>query len=186
MYGVVNLAIEDLIVTEYGEQVWDEIRQTAGVDHIETFVVAQQYPDEVTYALVATISKRLGIPSTETLRLFGRHWIQYTLRNHHGQLLQFAGTTVREFIGNVDLIHANVAASMPGLKVPTIDVEDIQEDHFLVHYRSPRDGFAPMLVGMLEGIALHCESRIEIEHRHRKSDGADHDIFSVRVPVTCP
>lgn len=51
MYGLVNIAIKDMVREGSGDKTWDAIRQKAGVD-IENFVSLQNYPDEITYNLV--------------------------------------------------------------------------------------------------------------------------------------
>lgn len=185
MYGIVNLAVEDFVVSSHGEEVWLQIREDAGVTDIPTFVTMDQYPDDITYRLVQSISERLGISSDEALRLFGRHWMRYTSEHGFGDLLRFAGSSVREFLGNIDAIHSQVAAGMPGLKTPTIEVEDVDDEVFLVHYHSPREGLAMMLVGVFEGIGEMFDSELDIEHRERTADGADHDVFEVRTRAKC-
>ena len=51
MYGLVNKAIKDLVVTNYGEEAWIEIASRAGFDEGE-FLGLQPYPDKLTYDLV--------------------------------------------------------------------------------------------------------------------------------------
>lgn len=185
MYGIVNLAVENLVVSSHGEEVWTQIREQAGITDISTFVTTENYPDDVTYRLVGAISSRLGVSNDEVLRIFGRHWITYTKNNGYDELLRFAGSSAREFLSNVDVIHAHVAAGMPVLKTPTIEVEEVEDGHFLVHYRSPRQGLAAMVLGLLEGIGEMFDTPLKITHVDRLVDGADHDVFSVLTPVLC-
>lgn len=185
MYGIVNLAIEDLVVSNYGKEVWLTILENAKLTSIPTFVTTEQYPDQVTYQLVGAFSKTLNVSPSEALRLFGRHWIMYTADNGFGDLIKFGGASVRELLGNVDVMHGHVAALMPGVKTPTIDVEDVEEGQFLLHYRSRRQGLAPMVVGLLEGIGELFDEQLEVQHVEQISNGADHDVFAVRMAVMC-
>ena len=60
MYGMVNKALQNMVVEAHGEQIWEQIRTRAGVD-IEVFVSNQGYPDEITYQLAGAASEVLKI-----------------------------------------------------------------------------------------------------------------------------
>ncbi|MCX6048085.1 MAG: heme NO-binding domain-containing protein [Chloroflexi bacterium] len=51
MYGLVNRAIEELVCTTWSEEIWESIKEEAGID-IEAFIRLESYTDEVTYKLV--------------------------------------------------------------------------------------------------------------------------------------
>lgn len=55
MYGLVNKAIEELVLATHGEEAWDQISKKAGV-HSDVFISNESYPDEVTYRLVTEAS----------------------------------------------------------------------------------------------------------------------------------
>lgn len=55
MYGLVNKAIEDMVCKGFGEDVWETIKQKAGID-IEGFISMEAYPDDVTHRLVRAAS----------------------------------------------------------------------------------------------------------------------------------
>jgi hypothetical protein len=107
MYGLVNKAIEDLVTTEHGSEVWDTIRREAEVD-IEGFVGMTPYDDAITYRLVAAAGRVLGVPGPELLRAFGRYWIQFTARQGYGQLLDMAGRDLPSFLNQLDAMHIRV------------------------------------------------------------------------------
>ena len=69
MYGLVNKAVKDLVVANFGEQTWLEIAQDAGVDPV--FISMDSYDDQITYDLVAAASSKLETPPNEILRQFG-------------------------------------------------------------------------------------------------------------------
>ena len=58
MYGMVNKAIEQMVVMHHGEEVWEQIKEKAGTS-IEVFISNESYQDELTYALVAAASELL-------------------------------------------------------------------------------------------------------------------------------
>lgn len=79
MYGMVNQAIEDLVIECADEQTWRDIQRQAGLDD-SGFEASVIYDDAVTLALVAAASDTLNMAPEKILRAFGRHWILYTGR----------------------------------------------------------------------------------------------------------
>ena len=184
VYGIVNLAIEDLIISEHGRGAWKEICSDEDTKHVFTFVTAEKYPDQITYSLISSASRLLGLSQDEVLRNIGRHWVTFIEKHSYGNLLRFAGKNFSDIIGRIDQIHAQALAIMPDLKAPTIQVEQLERGEFLIHYRSMRPGLAWMAIGVIEGIADKFRKTLEIQHRERSCDGADHDLFSVRIIET--
>ena len=76
-------------------------------------------------------------------------------------------------------MHDRMIMSLPELRPPSFDVEFITDDQLLLHYHSDRNGLAPMVVGLLHGLALEFGQKIAVQHQARKDAGSDHDIFLV-------
>ncbi|MFX7898828.1 heme NO-binding domain-containing protein, partial [Acinetobacter baumannii] len=74
MYGLVNRAIEQLVVATAGGPAWRPVCARAGVSP-DGFIGMQAYPDDMTYRLVGAASEVLGHPPETVLRLFGEYWI---------------------------------------------------------------------------------------------------------------
>ena len=51
MYGLVNKAVQGLIIENYGEETWDKIKMRANVD-VEMFISNESYSDSMTYDLL--------------------------------------------------------------------------------------------------------------------------------------
>ena len=64
MYGLINKAVRDLVLTRFGEAKWDEICRKAEVTEAD-FVSMEKYPDETTYRLVGAASEVLNTPADE-------------------------------------------------------------------------------------------------------------------------
>ena len=180
MYGLVNKAIEDLVVSLAGQETWLEIVRRADVD-VVTFVSLDSYTDEVTFALVGAASEVLGRPAEAILESFGEHWVRYTGREGYGHLMKAYGSDVQSFLRNLDAMHARVALTMPDLRPPSFRIEEDGTDGFLVHYHSTRSGLAPMVTGLLRGVGALFDQQVDVERRARIEDGADHDVFAVTV-----
>lgn len=185
MYGLVNKAIEDLVVSLAGERTWLEIVDRAGID-AATFVSLDSYPDEVTFSLVSAASEVLGQPPEQILEQFGEHWVRYTGREGYGPLIKAYGTDVASFLKNLDALHARVVLIMPELKPPSFRIVEDGPDRYLVHYYSTRSGLGPMVTGLLRGVGALFEEDLTVTRLDRREDGAAHDVFAVTVRTLAP
>lgn len=180
MYGLVNRALQQLVCSQRGEQVWNEIRAKAGVGH-EVFLRMDSYPDEVTHNLVAAASEVLATPADVLLREFGRYWMRYTMVEGYGSLLSDLGGTLHEAFVALDAMHARVALLYPELKPPKFKVVSPEPGRFLLHYHSHRTGFVPMVGGLVEGMGERYGLKLEVVHLHPRSETREDDVFEIRV-----
>lgn len=178
MYGLVNKAIEDLIVSRFGSDTWERVRRRAGVD-VEGFISMDPYPDRLTYALVGAAAVELETPAEQLLEAFGEYWTRYTAREGYGELLDMSGRSFEEFLENLDDMHARISLNMPELRPPSFQVERAADGRILLTYVSERVGLAPMIRGLLRGLADRFEVDVDIETLPH-DDGAP-VVFAVRV-----
>lgn len=178
MYGLVNRAIEELVCNNFGVETWEAIRAEAGVE-IEAFICMEPYPDEVTYQLVTAASKILGLSAETILQTFGEYWTLYTAREGYGELLKVSGKTLPEFLNNLDNLHARVGLLYPELRPPSFECTHWDTAGLLLHYRSEREGMAPLVVGLLQGLSKMFATELTIEHLQKRSTDGVHDIFKL-------
>lgn len=179
MYGLIQKAVQGLIVERYGPAAWERVRTKAGLPD-EPFVAMERYDDGVTFDIVAAATVELGIPADEILREFGKFWTLYTAEAGYGELMKSAGSTFPEFVRNLDNLHTRVQLAFPHLQPPSFAVFDETSDSLVVHYYSIRHGLAPLVRGLLEGLGARFSLELEIEHRRTNDESSPHDIFSVR------
>ena len=179
MYGLVNKAVESLVRSQFGGETWEKIRAKAGVD-TETFLSMEPYPDAVTYGLVVAASEVLGAPVPALLEAFGEYWTMYTAREGYGELLALFGSTLEEFLGNLDAMHTRVGMTFPKLRPPSFVLIDQGGGVFELEYHSSREGLAPMVVGLLKGLGKSFQQAITIEHTRARAD-AGHDVFHLVI-----
>lgn len=179
MYGLVNQAIRDMIVVNHGEEVWTRVRQRAEVE-LEQFEGMEPYPDDLTHRLVQAASVELQADPHALLRAFGEFWVTYTAAEGYGPLMEMAGSSLPEFLHNLDDLHARVGINFPQLVPPSFDAEDQDAGSMHLHYHSTRQGLAPMVIGLVEGLGDRFETPVEVEQLASRAEGADHDVFAVR------
>lgn len=178
MYGLVNQAVEDLVHRLGGADMWAAILSVARVEQ-PIFVAMQPYDDAITYRLVEATSEVTGLSQSEVLEAFGEHWILYTGEQGYGPMLAAMGTTLPQFLGNLDSMHSRIALTMPGLCPPSFAVDEIDEKTLRVHYWSDRPSLAPMVTGLLKGLATRFDLTMSVELADPRPADADHDTFLV-------
>ena len=177
MYGLVNQAIQEMILDNYGDETWEKIRNEANADDV--FIAMDQYPDEVTLNLVAAACSVLGAEAHDVLKTFGNYWVNFTGKTY-GSLFDISGDTFVEFVRNLNNLHTRVGQIMPELKPPSFNVTDEQEGQFILHYHSSRPGLYPMILGLMEGLGKRFNTQVEVSHLGGADKNLDHDEFLVK------
>ena len=180
MYGMVNDAVRTFIVDNHGEAAWTTICDDAGVTTRE-FEQLLTYDDDVTYRLVGAISKHLGADASDVLEVFGKYWPEYAKGTAVGNMIKFGGESFVDTLESLDEMHQRVKLAMPDLRPPSFELEAVDADTYRLHYFSEREGLAPMVVGLLHGLAAQHEISVHVEHTQKKGDNEDHDVFGIRV-----
>ena len=178
MYGLVNKAIEQMVVMHHDEETWERIKAKAGTE-IEVFISNESYPDELTYALVAAASEVLQAPTEKLLHAFGEHWVLHTAQQSYGGLMRAAGRSIGEFLANLPNFHARVSMIYPKLKPPHFECKDISANSLNLHYHSEREGLQPFVVGLMVGLGKMFETPVEVKQILFKNQGNSHDVFTV-------
>lgn len=185
MFGLVNKGLEDMVCSQYGEEIWEEIKSKAEVE-IEAFISLDVYPDDITYRLVDAASVVMKIPATDILEAFGRYWILFTATEGYGSLMEMAGDNLPEFLQNLDNLHARVGLSFPNLQPPSFLCSDLEAESLKLHYYSERPGLTPMVVGMLKGLGEKFGTEVDVQLTHTKAQGNDHEEVSISHKPKCP
>ena len=180
MYGLINKAVRGLVLEQFGDDAWARIRGRAGVED-DDFLSMTSYDDAVTYDLVAAASAELGAPAEDILKGFGEYWVRYTAVEGYGELLDSAGGDLTTFLSNLDQMHARVK---PELRPPRFRVSNATDTGLRLHYYSDRPGLAPLVVGLVHGLAARFGDRVEVASG-REGDGEDaHDVFDITFQLS--
>lgn len=178
MYGIVNKAIKELVVANFGEEKWEVVREKSGVD-IDFFLSYEPYDDEITFKLATAVSEEMKMPIEEVLSAFGEWWILKTTKDKYGSLMDSGGSTLKEFILNLPNFHNRLMLVYPKLSPPEFKISAIQNDSLLLHYVSTRFGFQEFVRGLLQGLAQRFQENIEIQLIQSRNEGHSHEIFKI-------
>ncbi len=150
MYGMVNIAIQEMVKNQYGTDKWEAVKTALGLEE-DGFVMMQSYPDALTVSLIGKTAEVTGRAPAMLLEEIGYYWISYTAVAGYGELLDMLGDDLITFMKNVNSMHTRLIDNMPHMRVPTFEVEALSDRSMSVHYHSQRKGLEPMVVGLIKG-----------------------------------
>ena len=171
MYGLINMAIKQLVTDSYGEASWKEILKSSGVT-LSNFELLSSYDDSITYNLISGASKVTGKSSDEILFIFGSFWVEYATKAGYGTLISLFGPTFKDCLFNLNKMHEHMGAMMPELVPPKFDIEKENSDKdFILLYQSSRLGLTPMVSGLLVSLAKRFEiDNIDVKYLGKTID----------------
>lgn len=178
MYGIVNRAIEDLVVVNFGHEKWEAVKAKSGVD-IDYFLSNEPYDDDITFKLAGAVSEVMEMTIANVLEAFGEWWILKTGKEKYGGLMEAGGHNLREFLVNLPLFHNRIMLIYPKLTPPEFQVTDIEDNSIHVHYYSKRQGLQEFVRGLLSGLGKMYQTPVNIELLQNRNDGHSHEIFKV-------
>ncbi len=177
MYGLVNKAIQDLIVSEFGDDQWQKIRNKAGLG-IDHFASMHSYEDIITYKLVGAASDVLGLSAHDILVNFGKYWVSFTAEEGYGNLLEKGGADFVAFLKNLNLLHRRVGNSYVNLNPPEFDCTEKEPGKVLLRYDAYREGLSSFVIGLVHGLGKHFSVQVEVEHVVKREE-MGHDEYMI-------
>jgi hypothetical protein len=180
MYGIVNQAIHGLVLDNFGEQSWREIKMKAGIEE-DYFLSDQSYDDSITYDLVGAASEVLNIPASSVLFAFGEYWVLQTGQKKYGDLMKGGGANFYDFIKNLPNFHSRIMLIYPKLSPPEFKVDEISDKILHLHYFSSREGLTDFVDGLLSGLSkmFGVESKIKLIASNHEI--VWHDVFEIEI-----
>ncbi len=161
MKGIINKGIQEMVEARFGAEAWEEVKSLAGCEE-PFFAIGQDYPDELTIALIKAASQVSGLP-VETVQVeYGKFMVPHTLKKYYATYFQLAGSSPREFLLNMDRVHEQATRSITGAAPPKFDYEELPDGRLLMHYHSKR-GLCPVLRGLILGVGLYFNQEVRVK-----------------------
>jgi hypothetical protein len=161
MKGIVFNLLEEVVVSNYGNDTWDQLLSATGLNGAYTSLGS--YPDENIQELVGAASRKLGLTQFDVLRWFGQQAMPLLIKRYPGFFSSQPST--RLFLLSVNsIIHPEVRKIYPGADVPTFEFRDALDGRLMMGYRSPRR-LCALAQGFTEGAAVHYGETVLFEHR---------------------
>lgn len=178
MYGIVNKAIQDLVVAKFGQQIWENVLTRSAVDE-DFFISSEPYDDDITFRLAEAISQEMTIPLSSVFIEFGVWWVTKTTKEKYGGMLEAGGTTLQEFLENLPSFHNRVMLIYPKLTPPEFKISNVKERSLHLHYFSKREGLQDFVRGLIIGLGNMFRTTVIIKIVQSKICGSDHDVFKI-------
>lgn len=178
MYGLVNKAIQGLILESHGQEKWELIKEKSGIQ-IDIFLSNEPYPDDITYKLANSAAEVLNISLEDVLIAFGEYWVLKTAQKSYGTLMQAGGSNLKDFLVNLPNFHSRVMLIYPNLTPPEFSVNQIKDRSLSLHYYSKRNGLKHFVYGLVQGLGKMYETPVSIVIINSRENGHDHDEFKI-------
>ena len=159
MKGIIFNLVEEVIGDRYGEDVWDDLLDAAGLDGAYTSLGS--YPDDELFRLVAAAAEKLEVPPDVVVRTLGEAAIPLLADRYPAF---FAGhTSTKSFLLTLnDIIHPEVRKLYPGADVPEFEYDTSSPDVLVMTYRSRRR-LCAFAEGLVEGAARQFGESVVFE-----------------------
>lgn len=178
MYGIVNNALKDLVLTAAGPEAWIAITQAAGYEGI-SIEDTKNYDDDVTLKIVATACEHLGMELEDVLYSFGRHWVLFTENKGWAKHFMLPADSFLGVLEGLDELHTRVKDAMPDGDMPFFNLSKDGHDYTL-EYHSSREGLAPMVLGIIDGLAERFGEKWQCEQVRRRQEWG-FDTFALKL-----
>lgn len=158
MKGIVFNLLEQLVTRDYGEDTWDALLESAGVDGVYTSLGS--YEDADLGRLVGAASSALDTPADDIVRWFGFNALPIFAESYPS--LFAPHSSARTFVLTLnDIIHPEVRKLYPGADVPEFEFESAPGGTLLMGYRSPRR-LCSFAEGLLAGTGEHYGEQVTV------------------------
>jgi hypothetical protein len=180
MKGIVFNLFESIVVREHGDDTWDALLDSAGLEGAYTSL--GNYPDDDLMSLVRASPERLGLPDAgAVLRWFGRRAIP-VLADRYPAFFQPQHTT-REFVLTLnEIIHPEVRNLYPGADVPVFDFDTSSPTVLVMGYRSKRR-LCALAHGFVEGAGDYYGEAVTFTHVSCMHAGDEKCVFEISAEV---
>lgn len=177
MKGIILNLVEEAIVAEHGDDTWDSLLDTSGLEGAYTSL--GNYPDDDLERLVASGAGVLAVQPRDLSRHLGEVAIK-GLAERYPHYFSPHDTTVDFLLTLDDVIHTEVRKLYPESAPPDFWFDVPIGSELVVHYRSERR-LCALAEGMMAGAAAHYDQLVSIAHESCMFDGADHCTLRVTV-----
>lgn len=160
MKGIVFNLLETVVIQHHGDQVWDAMLESSGLDG--SYTSLGSYPDAELVQLVQAAAAQLDKSPAEILQWFGRRSMS-VLSQRYPAFFE-PHTTARTFILSLNsIIHPEVRKIYPGADVPEFEFDDSNTDVLLMGYQSHRR-LCALAHGFIEGAADFYGETLSLNH----------------------
>ena len=180
MLGLINRAIQCFVRDTYGEDIWAGVARGAALDGVG-FEAMLFYDDTLTDQVLDQVVRLLNKPRDEVLEDIGTYLVSHPNVESLRRLLRFGGVDFREFLHSLDDLPDRARMAVADLELPRLELHDDGESCLHLHVRATRDGFGPVMLGVLRTMADDYGALVFLGLRHR---GPGDDVIDIALLET--
>lgn len=180
MKGIINKGIQELVETKFGAEAWEKVKLLAECEE-PFFAIMNDYPDEMTTALVKAASEVSGLPLEAVMVEYGKFMVPNTLREQYPSYFKLAGLSPREFLLNMERVHEHVTRSVSKAMPPRFEYEDLPDGRLLMKYKSKRK-LCAALRGLILGVGILFDQELQVQEISCMQKGNPQCIMEVTFP----
>jgi len=177
MYGIINVAIQDYAVANFGQEKWEVIKQESGVD-VDFTLTDSPYNDTVAYKVAHATASEMNLNPDDVLQGLGEGVIA-TTNIKFNSFLDSRGNTLKDYLVNLPSFHNRIAMIYPELNAPQFKVSHIEDDSLQIHYVSHTKGIKPFIKGYLIGLTKLFNEQATVTFLESVSNGRQQEIFKI-------
>lgn len=177
MYGIINVAIQDYAVANFGQEKWEVIKQESGVD-VDFSLTDNPYNDTVAYKIAQASATEMNLNPDDVLQGIGESVIE-TTNTKFNSFIDSRGNTLKDYLVNLPNFHNRIAMIYPELNAPQFKVSHVESDSLQVHYVSYTKGITPFIKGYLIGLTKLFNEKATVTFLESVTNGRQQEIFKI-------
>ena len=159
MKGIIFNLAEEVVSRGYGDDVWDQILDGAGLTG--SYTSLGSYPDDDLFAILAAAGELLGADPQTLLRQVAEGALPL-LAQRYPQFFDPHEDTCSFVLTLNDIIHPEVRKLYPGAQVPTFSYDVHSRNSVTMGYTSERR-LCLLAEGFVTGAARHYGQRVTVQ-----------------------
>lgn len=175
MKGIVFNILESFVVSEFGEDVYDEVTDSVSLSTDAIFVGPGTYSNADFLALAQQSAQTVGITLDEFMLRMGRYSFsqlagrhpEFVTPHHHP----------KSFLKTVDgMIHVEVRKLYSNTELPTFTYTDLADDELIITYFSEKKLYS-FMEGLINGVSDSFGVPIKQSHKIYTKEGIEYCDF---------
>lgn len=153
MKGVVFTEFLEMVEARHSPALLEDVIDEADLPSHGAYTAVGTYPHGEMVQLVSILSKRIGVPVPDLLKLYGEHLLG-RFKARYPQHFKGAADAFDFLAGVESRIHKDVIKLYPDAELPTFAVEAQEPSYMRLMYTSPRP-FGDLCEGLIVGCLKH-------------------------------
>lgn len=160
MKGTIVKCLQQLVVSRFGKENWNEICDLSGFDKRDEIPIILNVDDTVALELFTNTCSVLNLGFEEAADAFGDYWCnEYAPKIYASVYRNFRNA--REFILGMDQIHLGLTRTLEDAHPPRFEYEPVGDNTLLVTYKSQRN-LVDIFVGLARGLGRYFSEDLRV------------------------